>query len=71
MVLEIVNFLRENWIAVPIVASLIFIVYLVFSIRLVFTARRAGMNVCMLAFIPGINLIIFVIKCIKRLLQKP
>ena len=70
MVLDIVNFLRENWIAVPIFAVVVFVLYLIFSIRLVFTARRAGMNVCMLAFIPGINIIVFFVKCIKRAIQK-
>lgn len=53
-----------------VVSSLVIAVYLLFSIRLLFTARRLGMKVWVLAFVPGVNIIVWLSKCIKSHTQK-
>lgn len=40
--------------------------YLVFSIRLIVTARRMGMDVCATAMIPGWNFVLWVRKCLRK-----
>lgn len=52
----------EGMIAVGIVIEAI---YLIFSIRLLFTTRDAKMDVYSLVFIPFFNILIWVRKCMK------
>jgi hypothetical protein len=41
-------------------------IYLAFSIKLLLTTRDVKMNLYALCFVPGVNIIVWVIKCIKN-----
>lgn len=67
---ETMKYLADNYIYGIIgVSVVVAVVYILFSVRLVVTARRVGIDVCATAFIPGYNLILLVRKwilCIKN-----
>lgn len=70
---EIMALLAENWIpGVSVCIAVCVIIYLVFSIRLVVTARRVDMNVGVTAMIPVWNLVLWLRKCWRNhKLNKP
>ena len=58
--------LADNYIeGVVAIGIFIEVVYLIFSIRLLFTTRDVKMNVYGLAFIPGVNIGVWIVKCLK------
>lgn len=60
---DFMQFLADNYIVGISVACVVVIaVYLVFSIRLMISARREGINACASALIPIYNLILWVRK---------
>lgn len=64
---ELMQFLADNYtIGIPIFISLLIGVYLLFSIRLIITSRREGLNICVSAMIPVYSLILWVRKCIRK-----
>lgn len=64
---ELMQFLADNYtIGILIFISLLIGVYLLFSIRLIITSRREGLNICVSAMIPVYSLILWVRKCIRK-----
>lgn len=64
---ELMQFLADNYtIGIPIFISLLIGVYLLFSIRLIITSRREGLNICVSAMIPVYSLILWIRKCIRK-----
>lgn len=65
-VTEMMKYLADNYIeGIAVISGVIILIYLIFSIRLLFTSRDANMNLYASAFIPGLNIILWVIKCFK------
>lgn len=63
---EMIQYLADYYQEGIIVAcAVVCIGYLIFSIRLLFSTRDANMNVYALAFIPVVNLVVWVVKCFK------
>lgn len=64
---ELMQFLADNYtIGIPLFISLLIGVYLLFSIRLIITSRREGLNICVSAMIPVYSLILWIRKCIRK-----
>lgn len=64
---EVAKYLADYYIyGISIASTLFVILYLIFSIRLVITARRENMDVCVSAFIPLWNIITWVRKSLKH-----
>lgn len=63
---EMIQYLADSYQEGIIVAcAIICLGYLIFSIRLLFSSRDANMHVYALAFIPVVNLFVWVVKCFK------
>lgn len=59
--------LSDNYIlGIVILCSIVVACYLIFSIRLIQTSRREGLDVCISAMIPIYNVVLWVRKCIKK-----
>lgn len=69
---EMMDYLRLYWREGTIaLCTVVCISYLIFSIRLLFSSRDAKMKIYSLAFIPVVNIIVWVVKCRKvRKLRK-
>lgn len=69
----IMAFLADNYIyGISVSCVVVISMYLAFSIRLIVTARRVGMNICASAMIPIYNIVLWVKKCIvKHRASKP
>lgn len=64
---ETILALSENYvIGISVLCVVVVAGYLFFSIRLIVTARREGLNICMSAMIPFVNLIIWFRKCLRK-----
>lgn len=64
---EIMQFLADNYvIGMSVFIVLLISIYLLFSIRLIITARREGLDICVSAMIPIYSLILWIRKCIKK-----
>lgn len=64
---EIMQFLADNYvIGMSVFIVLLISIYLIFSIRLIITARREGLDICVSAMIPIYSLILWIRKCIKK-----
>lgn len=57
---------EEYVIGTAITCTVVVAIYLTFSIRLIVTARREGINVCASAMIPVYNLILWFRKCLRH-----
>lgn len=65
-VTEMMKYLADNYVeGIAVISGVIILIYLIFSIRLLFTSRDADMNLYASAFIPGLNIVLWLIKCIK------
>lgn len=56
----------EYVIGTAVIAVVVVTAYLTFSIRLIVTARKEGIDVCASAMIPVYNLILWIRKCIRH-----
>lgn len=64
---EIMQFLADNYVVgMSVFIVLLISIYLLFSIRLIITARREGLDICVSAMIPIYSLILWIRKCIKK-----
>ena len=64
---EMAKFLADYYIyGISITSFLAVLLYLVFSIRFVITARKEGMDICISAFIPVWNIVTWLRKCLKH-----
>lgn len=64
---SMIEFLSINYIVgISVFCTIVVIGYLVFSIRLIVTSRREGLDVCMTAMIPIVNVFLWFKKCIRR-----
>lgn len=64
---EIMQFLADNYVVgMSVFIILLISIYLLFSIRLIITARREGLDICVSAMIPIYSLILWIRKCIKK-----
>ena len=60
-------YLADNYVyGIAILCCVVSAVYIAFSVRLVITSRREGINICALAFVPVLNIILRVRKCVVR-----
>lgn len=60
-------YLADNYVyGITILCCVVSAVYIAFSVRLVITSRREGINICALAFVPVLNIILWVRKCVVR-----
>lgn len=67
---EIAKYLQDNYVeGIVIACAVVVSIYLIFSIRLVFTSKDVGMRILASAFIPGVNVILWVIKCFKSMIK--
>lgn len=53
-------------VGISVICVLVVTLYLVFSIRLIITSRREGINACASALIPVYNLILWIRKCRRK-----
>lgn len=64
---DFIMLLAENYIAgITILSTIVITVYLVFSIRLIKSARKEGLDVCTSCMIPIYNLSVWIRKCIRK-----
>lgn len=64
---EVIQYLADNYkVGIPVLCGVVVLGYLVFSIRLIVTSRREGLNVCMSAMIPAVNLFIWMRKGLRK-----
>lgn len=64
---EIMQALADYYIiGISVICVLVITLYLVFSIRLIITSRREGINACASALIPIYNLILWIRKCMRK-----
>lgn len=70
---ETMAMLAENWVVgYSICLVIVLAKYLIFSIRLVITARKIGYDVGAICLVPFVNIVIWVKKCIySRRLNRP
>ena len=67
---EVMGYLAENYMwGIIICCAVVVVIYLLFSIRLLFTSRDVGMRLYVSAFIPVLNVLLWVVKCIKMLVS--
>jgi hypothetical protein len=67
---EITAYLAEYYVeGIAITCIVVVAIYLIFSIRLVFTSKDVGMKILSLAFVPGLNIILWVIKCFRSIIK--
>lgn len=59
-------FAREYVVGTAVIGITVVSIYLFFSIRLIITSRKEGIDVCASAMIPVYNLILWVRKCIRH-----
>lgn len=60
-------FLANNYVyGIVLLCCVVCIIYLAFSIRLIVTSRREGINLCAMAMIPVINILLWVRKCVVK-----
>lgn len=61
------QYLADNYVyGIAVLCSVVCIIYLIFSIRLIVTSRREGINICASAMIPFVNIIFWVRKCVVK-----
>lgn len=58
---------REYRVGIIAVSVICVALYLIFSIRLIVTSRREGIDICMLAMIPVLNVFMWIRKCIVHI----
>lgn len=64
---EVMLYLQIQYVeGIVVICSLVVAIHLIFSIRLLFTSRDANMKLFSLAFIPGLNVFLWLVKCIKK-----
>lgn len=64
---SVMQFLADNYIVgISIACVLVVALYLTFSIRLIVTSRREGINACVSAMIPPYNIILWIRKCRRK-----
>lgn len=64
---ESIEYLGENWIVgISVLSSVVVVLYLVFSIRLIVTSRREGINTSMMCMIPVLNIFLWFRKCWRK-----
>ena len=64
---EIMQALADHYVVgISVMCVLVVTLYLIFSIRLIITSRREGINACASALIPIYNLILWIRKCRRK-----